>query len=143
MKRLLHSQAFRLPVVMIAAVSWFGLSNHCALAAIERTASEAPMHCHGAPTPNSHDAPGGKDKGGGVECCKIVRATLSTPIKTVGLADELAFEPYKYLGVVLVLPDPGDQNGIFEWDTGPPGADSFAESVLQRSLLAHAPPFFC
>ena len=25
-------------------------------------------------------------------------------------------------------------------DTGPPGALSFSESVLQRSLLAHAPP---
>ena len=26
-------------------------------------------------------------------------------------------------------------------DTGPPGAHSFAELILQRSLLAHAPPF--
>ncbi|MGH8094020.1 MAG: hypothetical protein ACREIF_11195 [Chthoniobacterales bacterium] len=26
-------------------------------------------------------------------------------------------------------------------DTGPPGGRTFAESVLQRSLLAHAPPF--
>jgi hypothetical protein len=26
-------------------------------------------------------------------------------------------------------------------DTGPPKAVSFSESVLQRSLLAHAPPF--
>jgi hypothetical protein len=25
-------------------------------------------------------------------------------------------------------------------DTGPPGARSFAELILQRSLLAHAPP---
>jgi hypothetical protein len=25
-------------------------------------------------------------------------------------------------------------------DTGPPGACSFAELILQRSLLAHAPP---
>jgi hypothetical protein len=26
-------------------------------------------------------------------------------------------------------------------DTGPPGAFSFAELILQQSLLAHAPPF--
>jgi hypothetical protein len=26
-------------------------------------------------------------------------------------------------------------------DTGPPGARSFAELILQRSILAHAPPF--
>ena len=128
---------------MIAAVSWFGLSNHCALAGFERIALKAPMHCHGAPAPTSPNAPGDKDKGGGVECCKIVRATLSTPAKTLGFADEMAFEPYKYLRVVLVLPELGEQNGTFEWDTGPPGADSFAESVLQRSLLAHAPPFSC
>jgi hypothetical protein len=139
-KRLLHNQAVRVPIVMIAAVSWFGLSNHCVLAGIEATTLKAPMHCHGAPTPTSHDAPGGKDKGGGIECCKIVRATLSTPAKTLGFADELAFEPNKHWTVVLVLPDLGKQNGIFEWDTGPPGTDSFAESVLQRSLLAHAPP---
>jgi hypothetical protein len=25
-------------------------------------------------------------------------------------------------------------------DTGPPGARSFAELILQRSILAHAPP---
>jgi hypothetical protein len=27
-------------------------------------------------------------------------------------------------------------------DTGPPGARSFAELILQRSVLAHAPPVF-
>jgi hypothetical protein len=28
-----------------------------------------------------------------------------------------------------------------ELDTGPPFAKTFAESILQRSILAHAPPF--
>jgi hypothetical protein len=29
---------------------------------------------------------------------------------------------------------------VLELDTGPPFANTFAESVLQRSILAHAPP---
>jgi hypothetical protein len=31
---------------------------------------------------------------------------------------------------------------ILELDTGPPFVHTFAESVLQRSILAHAPPIF-
>ena len=31
--------------------------------------------------------------------------------------------------------------GVATEATGPPGLRSFAEAVLQRSLLSHAPPF--
>jgi hypothetical protein len=33
-------------------------------------------------------------------------------------------------------------NAVQQLGTGPPSVSSFAESVLQRSILAHAPPVF-
>ena len=132
-----HSYALRLPVVVIAAAAWFALSNHCALAGIEH-ASKMPMHCHGAAT--TDHAPSKQDDRGGVECCKSLRATLLTSAKSVASLDEFLFAPYKYFVGVVEMPNAVEQAGFFEWDTGPPPALSFSESVLQRSILAHAPP---
>jgi hypothetical protein len=137
-KSLVRHTAVRVPVVLIAAVAWLALSNHWALAGIERT-SKTPMHCHGGADTNH--APAKDDKQGGVECCKVLRATLLTSAKSVAPLDEFLFAPYKYFVAIVVLPDTSHEIGAFEWDTGPPGGGSFAESVLQRSLLAHAPPF--
>jgi hypothetical protein len=123
--------------VLIAAVAWLALSNHCALAGIER-ASKMPMHCHGAATTNH--LPSNQDNHDGVECCKVLRATLLTSAKSVVALDEFLFAPHKYFVCIVVVPDAAEQSGIFEWDTGPPGALSFSEVVLQRSLFAHAPP---
>ena len=123
--------------MLLAAVGWFALSNHCALAAIELSAAKAPMHCHGSATENQAPA---QDNRGDVECCKVVRATLVTPAEKGASPDQLLFTPFKYLVVLLVWPDAGEQVGLFEWDTGPPPAPSFSEVVLQRSILAHAPP---
>jgi hypothetical protein len=137
-KSLVRHIAVRVPVVLIAAVAWLALSNHCALAGMER-ASKTPMHCHGGADTNH--APAKDDKQGGVECCKVLRATLLTSAKSVAALDEFLFAPYKYFVAIVVLPDTSHEIGASEWDTGPPGGGSFAESVLQRSILAHAPPF--
>jgi hypothetical protein len=126
-----------MPIVVIAAVAWFALSNHCALAAID-TSAKVPMSCHGSSTPNH--VPSKQDNHDGVECCKVLRATLLTSAKSVVALDEFFFAPHKYFVGIVVVPDAAEQSGIFEWDTGPPGARSFSEVVLQRSLLAHAPP---
>jgi hypothetical protein len=42
---------------------------------------------------------------------------------------------------VLALPSADRRLGSFVFDDRPARAASFAESVLQRSLLGHAPPF--
>jgi hypothetical protein len=138
-KPLVCHPVVRLPVVLIAATAWVGLSSHCVLGAIERSATKATMSCHGS-APNDH-APV-KEKRDGVECCKVVRATLLSPAKSAGSPDELVFAPYKYVVSFLLLPEAAEQKCALERDTGPPDADSFAEAVLQRSILAHAPPFF-
>ena len=83
-----------MPVVLIAAVGWLALSNHCALAAIEHGTAKAVMSCHGLPTKNH--APAKEDRDG-AECCKVVRATLLTPAKSAVSLYQLLFEPHKYL----------------------------------------------
>jgi hypothetical protein len=63
--------------------------------------------------------------------------TLSSSL--VG-ADTLSFAAHDYIVALISAADESRLTPIIEWDTGPPGAHSFAESVLQRSILAHAPP---
>ena len=136
MKRLLHSQAFRLPIVVIAALAWFALSNHCALGTLiasEAKGSVSPMHCHG-------DQPSPAKRGDeSTPCCKVLKAVTIAKANIGAQAD----------GFALKEPPIGDltfaiwqaHTHTLELDTGPPKARSFSESVLQRSILAHAPPF--
>jgi hypothetical protein len=137
MKTLVRHTAFRVSVVVIAALGWLALSNHCAIGAVEAHAAKTCMTCHGSST--SNHAPSKNNEG--VECCKVVRATLLTPPKSLVSFNQLLFAAFKYLVGIIVLPHADEQNGVIEWDTGPPGALSFSETVLQRSILAHAPPF--
>jgi hypothetical protein len=124
----------RSSVVILSLAAWFLLSNHCALGAIVVTA-DSESQVSGCPM---HSAPAKKDPGSKTPCCKDVRAVIA---KCVG-----ATTP----GVRLICP-PGYAPEIFRpvarvalaiegLDTGPPGRVSFAEMVLQESMLAHAPP---
>ncbi len=122
-------------VVMIAA--WFSISNHCALAVFENAKSAGATHrsCHG-----DSSSPARQPAKDGAPCCKILRATIAAnanvPLaKAIGLE---RFVPVSVRAVVFQLDK--EQRWTF-LDTGPPSL-SFAESVLQRSLLAHAPPLY-
>lgn len=131
--------ALRAPMAVLAALAWLAVSNHCALAAVKGSVEMiAAPTCHGA-----HDghAPAKQKKEGDVECCKILRATLPSLAKNLAAppASNLTVQVW-FIALVgmsferprLILP--------LELDTGPPESASFAERVLQRSLLAHAPP---
>ena len=72
-------------------------------------------------------------------CCKMLRATLAGEAKVVELASQ-NFVPIQDWIVAELLSAIKTQLSPLELDTGPPFAGSFAESVLQRSILAHAPP---
>ena len=95
--------------------------------------------CHA--TAPENPAPAKHDQQNGVECCKVLRATLVASSSLVA-GDTLSFAPYIYF--LRFIPAAGQSQlcRFCEWDTGPPGAASFAESVLQQSILAHAPPVF-
>jgi hypothetical protein len=121
---------------MLTMLAWFSISNHCALATvfpIGAKASVTQMHCHG-------DQPSPRKSGDEqTPCCKLLKAVTLAKVK-VG-ANVVDFVPKEYLSAGLALEISQAQMQTVGLDTGPPGALSFSESVLQRSILAHAPPF--
>jgi len=130
------SSNFRLAVTLLAISAWFGVSNHCALAAIQPPGrvAVAHAHCHGPSAP----APAKQQNGEDMPCCKTLKAV--TPAKISANPNVLDFTPKDYFSIVLLADVSLGRAETLELDTGPPRALSFSESVLQRSLLAHAPP---
>ncbi len=132
------TSAAKWAAVLITISSWIAVSNHCALAAIAASASspaadeQCPMH--------SPHKPAKQNDAGVMLCCKTLRALAASPAKTFvrGIVDlknvDLVFAKF------LIFAPPKLSFSCETLDTGPPGTSSFAESVLQRSILAHAPP---
>jgi hypothetical protein len=115
--------------------AWLSISNHCVLGsliAVQAKDSAAPMHCHGdRPAP----AKSGDEQ---TPCCKVLKAVAMAKV-SIG-ANTIDFVLKKYPTGDLVLGIWLAHTHTLGLDTGPPGVLSFSESVLQRSLLAHAPP---
>jgi hypothetical protein len=127
----------RLLMVSITAVAWFLISNHCLLAELP-TASKATSTCH-QPCCGNHPPAKNKTESA-TECCKTLRATLAGAAKDFAGYDTSLFAlQFYFVGSVISTNDPRP-GPVLELDTGPPFAHTFAESVLQRSILAHAPP---
>ena len=124
-------------VVLVTAVAWFLISNHCVLGRIAAAPSQSAtmtMHCHGnQPTPAKQK---GEDD---IPCCKVLKALeANAPSLTPSTFD---FVLKEYFGGAI-LPILSEPHGLLiACDSGPPDrVFSFSESVLQRSILAHAPP---
>jgi hypothetical protein len=122
-------------VVGLTICSWLATSNHCALMAVAAPVADLQSACpyHSKPTNQ-------KEQSSQVQCCKILRAVVFAKTKDWARNDAKfcdanfpvlagAFVVYSSRAVAPLL-----------LDTGPPGAFSFAELILQQSLLAHAPP---
>jgi hypothetical protein len=124
-------------VVGVTLVAWFVISNHCALAvAISPPMAAQHTHCHGGqPQPSQK---GGDEQ---LPCCKVLRATVSKTITLSGSIDRL-WQSNDYAKIVDLISVTDFECEVIstEFDTGPPLALSFAELILQRSLLSHAPP---
>jgi len=126
----------RCAVVAVAICSWIAVTNHCAFAAVSGENDKAETGCpfHSKPAKQ-------KEQSSQVQCCKVLRAVVLAKTKDWARNDAKfcdanfpvlagAFVVYSSRAVAPLL-----------LDTGPPGSFSFAELILQRSLLAHAPPF--
>jgi hypothetical protein len=121
--------------VAVAIFSWVAISSHCAFSALvaqtHATQSACPFHSQPAKTP---------PQPAGIQCCKILRAVVPTITKgwarnDAGVSDaDLCFEKLAFIANSQSATSP------LLFDTGPPGARSFAELILQQSVLAHAPP---
>lgn len=137
MKRLCNDSVLRFVVVTAVLLSWFTITNHCALGLMKPTAQAKSAH---AGCCSGESAPAKPAPGNGVrECCKSIHVELPGTVAVT--FDVSSFH--------LDLPLPAHWNTVhligtrcenFMRDHGPPRSLTFAELVLQRSLLSHAPP---
>ena len=122
--------------VLLTIVAWFCVSNHCALGFSSRAALAAPAEASGCPM---HSAPAKKKPAANIPCCKDLRAIASHTVKNINAVVRQVVGVRDYGAAIFAAP-PRLPIGLPALDTGPPDLFSFAESILQRSLLAHAPP---
>jgi hypothetical protein len=124
-------------VALVTMAAWFAISNHCLLGAIEAPVGKPVTHCHGPqPSPVKHH---GSDQES--PCCKTLRATLVSPVKAPAVqANEILPVAHDFISQVLAFDDLRLKRVSYFADIGPPRSFTFAELVLQRSILAHAPP---
>ena len=136
-KTLRHHLLLRVAVVALLMVSWVLFTNHCALGMMEPTAQAAKNSelCCGGKTGPKHGSPDSLRT-----CCNIKVTTA--PAKAEVTIDTLKFAVQVFVVVPFLTAQEQELRcaGRF-FDHGPPRCLSFAESVLQRSLLSHAPPF--
>ena len=133
-----RDKVIRLAVVLTTMVAWFSISNHCAVGALIANTNSVvtPTHCHG-----NQPAPSKKSGEEEMPCCKMLRATLAGDANVVKVASQNFVLIQDWIVAELIsAAEPQLHRTPLELDTGPPFADSFAESVLQRSVLVHAPP---
>lgn len=136
-------KAFRTPtisrflVVAVMLLSWFVITNHCALARMQAqmAAQDEAECCHKKGQAPEKEAPCQEL----AQCCKAVKASLSGKAEVKFDTSNFQIQYFAILQVLAAQTAQPAQELIF--DHGPPRAVSFAESVLQRSLLSHAPPF--
>jgi hypothetical protein len=126
----------RCAIVVVAICSWFTVSNHCAFAALATKRDAASTECP------FHSKPAKQEKQStGAQCCKILRAVAPVATKTWARDDAKSSDADDYWGESTLIAAYSQTTGArLSLDTGPPDAHSFAELILQRSLLAHAPP---
>jgi hypothetical protein len=122
-------------IVVIAICSWLAISNHCAFGAIADRGRETQSACPFHSEPVKPQPPPST-----TQCCKILRAVVPVVTKSWARDDakfsavDLRVDEFTFVAYSHTTPAP-----LF-LDTGPPKARAFAELILQRSLLAHAPP---
>jgi hypothetical protein len=128
-------QLGRILIVLLTMAGWLSISNHCVLGtlvALQQEASAATMHCHeDAPVPEK----GGEEI---APCCKVLKAVVASKINVGAGQIYFVLKEYSTDGLTVAIWQP--HTHTLELDTGPPKAVSFSELVLQRSILAHAPP---
>ena len=127
-------RAIRSLIILLSLAAWFALSNHCAIGALE-SSTESTAETSSCPM---HSAPVKKTPSTKIPCCKDIRATVAKSLAATSLAlrfigcRDYTLEVFQAPARVAI-----EIEGL---DTGPPNCFSFAESVLQESMLSHAPP---
>lgn len=127
-------------IVLMSAVAWLAISNHCALAVLRPAADALAIHarCH-----SDSPSPAKKTNDEELPCCKVLRATIASNLAAPADLQTGVMRTQDFITAeLLTLGEDHVQPLPEEIDTGPPFASSYAELILQRSLFAHAPPSF-
>jgi hypothetical protein len=124
-------------VMLVAVVAWLVASNHCAFATLAATSPKAAHACcHEEDAQHDHPAfpPA-------MQCCDTLKASLpAQALVPVASLHELL---PAWTAVEISAPAAVEEVTVVAPATGPPPrAATFVETVLNRSLLAHAPPVF-
>lgn len=136
-----HQPSFRLRVFLTALLmtGWMIASNHCAFGLMQPPLQSAATHasCCGRTSLPVKTPPA---SGGERECCKALHGLPADTAKVAAKYDTALF-------VLLTFARPAVPpvvmaQAVAARDNGPPRALSFAERILQRSVLSHAPPCF-
>src|SRR5881396_867950 len=119
----------RSATVAITIFSWLAISNHCAFGAIADRDRETQSACpfHSKPAKPQNPSPG-------IQCCKILRAVVPIVAKSWA-RDDAKFSNVDLTVEQFVIFTASHNSEPLLLDTGPPGARTFAELILQRSLL--------
>ena len=126
-------------IVLLTMAAWFAVSNHCALGALESSKispAAADTCCHGN-VGSPAKAPVKDDK---APCCKTLRALTIKPAANLNGGFAGAYKPFAYPSASRIPVPVRITLQLRPLETGPPGRTTFAELVLQRSILSHAPP---
>jgi hypothetical protein len=116
-------------------LSWLVVTNHCALAWMLSKSAGCAAHCHVATNDSGKQTPAD----GMRECCQTIKASLASRAQVEFDATHFQIQPFAIFQVIAALGTTSVSDSYR--DHGPPRMlFSFAESVLQRSLLSHAPP---
>jgi hypothetical protein len=136
--KLRQRRGFAVTIITTVAVAWIFASNHCALAAVESLAKPASEHacCH---SEKGESQP----RGYAMQCCKALAAPVPNAIAAPAVQLQELQPAWLQAGRVEASIEASILAIDFASDIGPPpDALSFALLILNRSLLAHAPPRF-
>jgi hypothetical protein len=118
-------------------LAWCAISNHCTLGSLDPappndpSPGECPFHA-------KHSAPAKPKPASDSPCCKILRAIATSPAKSFArVFAGLCHGQLEFSRLVATAP-PKVSFACATLDTG--HLFDFAELILQRSILAHAPP---
>lgn len=129
-------QLARAVIVLLMMAAWFVAFDHCALVSVLKSPVVAEPDQQSCP---GHSQPEKKQSQGKLPCCKSLVASTA-PLKISASYDSTLHVSQPYLPAAFDLILDRFTAPILELDTGPPEIRTFAETVLQRSILAHAPP---
>ena len=135
LRRIAVSMVRRWATVLLTITAWILLSNHCALA-LGSNGTESDSKSGGCPL---HSAPAKEKPATNLLCCKDLRAIAPQAVKSIAFGANQLGGVQDYVAAILLTP-PRLATQVLALDTGPPYLLSFAESILQRSILSHAPP---